>query len=86
MNFNTIYLLADLADWFANPLAVLGVVLAAIGLATAFIAKRITKAVRHTDNIDTSDKLYVGICLFGLVMILVALVLVAVASSQLPEV
>lgn len=85
MNFNTVYLLADLADWFANPLAVLGVVLAALGLATAFIAKRLTKAIRRTDNVEPSDKIYVGICLFGLVMILVALVLVAVASSRLPN-
>lgn len=85
MDFNTITLLANIADWLANPLAVLGVVLASIGLATAFVARRVTKAVRHTKEIDNSDRLYVTLCLFGLVLVLVALILVAVASSQLPE-
>ena len=85
MGISTISLLADLADWFSNPLAVLGVVLAALGLACVFIAKRLTKAIRHTKTLETSDKLYVGICLFGLVLVLVALILVAVASSKLPQ-
>ena len=85
MNLNSIYLMASLMEWLENPLAVLGVVLAAVGLATAFIAKRITKAIRHQDTIASNDKIYVSLCLFGLVLVLVALILVAVASSNLPK-
>ena len=81
MNFIT-YLLMDISDLLANPLAVVGVAVAAVGLATVCIAKRITRAVRKSSKVDTSDKLYVSICTMGLIMILVALVIVSVASSQ----
>lgn len=85
MNFNNIYLLASLMEWLENPLAIVGVVLAAVGLAMAFIAKRITKAVRHKSDIDSNDKVYVSLCLTGLILVIVALILVAVASSKLPQ-
>ena len=81
MNFIA-YLLMDISDLLSNSLAVVGVALAAVGLAMVLIAKRITRAVRHSSKVDTSDKLYVSICTLGLITILVALVIVSVASSQ----
>ncbi len=70
----------DLDEWFSNPMAVVGVALAAVGLAMALIARRVTVAVRGTKNIKNDDKVFLSIKVFGLVVILVGLVLVALAS------
>ena len=80
MNFLSLLMFMDLDEWFANPMAVVGVVLAAVGLAMALIARRVTVAVRGTRDIKSDDKVFLSIKVFGLVVILVGLILVALAS------
>lgn len=80
MNFLSLLMFMDLDEWFANPMAVVGVVLAAVGLAMALIARRVTVAVRGTRDIKNDDKVFLSIKVFGLVVILVGLILVALAS------
>ena len=80
MNFLSMLMFMDLDEWFANPMAVVGVVLAAVGLAMALIARRVTVAVRGTRDIKSDDKVFLSIKVFGLIVILVGLVLVALAS------
>ncbi len=80
MKFLSLLMFMDLDEWFANPMAVVGVVLAAVGLAMALIARRVTVAVRGTRDIKNDDKVFLSIKVFGLVVILVGLILVALAS------
>lgn len=69
---------------FVNPLEFLlrytvitGMIVAIIGVALCFIAKRVTMAVRNQDTIDKKDNLYVSMMLIGLVLILVAMIIIA---------
>lgn len=80
MEFLSMLMFMDLDEWFAKPEAVVGVVLAAVGLAMALIARRITVAVRGTKDIKNDDKVFLSIKVFGLIVILVGLILVALAS------
>ena len=80
MNFLSLLMFMDLDEWFPNPIAVVGVVLAAVGLAMALIARRVTVAVRGTRDIKNDDKVFLSIKVFGLIVILVGLILVALAS------
>lgn len=80
MNFLSLLMFMDLDEWFSNPMAVVGVVLAAVGLAMALIARRVTVAVRGTRDIKSDDKVFLSIKVFGLIVILVGLILVALAS------
>lgn len=55
-----------------------GLVLAALGLATALLAKRIARLVKQTKNIEPSDKVLLTCKAFGLIMICVALILMII--------
>ena len=66
---------------FVNPLEYLlrytviaGVIIAAIGAAVCFMAKRITMAKRNVAEINKQDKLYVTIMLVGISLILVGMI------------
>ncbi len=54
-----------------------GMVVAAIGVAICMLAKRITLAKRHTDSLPKNDKLYQGLMLTGVCLILLGLILIA---------
>lgn len=51
-----------------------GIIIAIIGTAMCFTAKRITLAKRKTDFLDKSDRLYVTIMLLGVAFILVGMI------------
>ncbi len=69
---------------FVNPLEFLlrytvitGMIIAIIGVAICFIAKRVTMAVRNQDTINKKDNIYVSMLLIGLILILVAMIVIA---------
>ena len=55
-----------------------GLVLAALGLATALLAKRIARWVRQKKDIEPSDKVLLACKALGLIMICIALILMIV--------
>ena len=55
----------------------LGMAIAIVGTATCMLAKRITMAKRNTDEINKNDRFYVGLMLFGLSLILIGIVVIA---------
>ena len=66
---------------FVNPLEFLlryvviaGVIIAIIGAAICFMAKRITMAKRNTAQISKQDKLYTTLLLIGISLILVGMI------------
>ncbi len=76
------FLLANtLLDFLSIDLVIVGVVLAALGLAFALLAKRIAKAVRKTSEIDPNDKVMLIFKALGLVCIVIALILMILAVN-----
>ena len=60
---------------------IMGIVLAAFGIALAVLSKRVAKAVRKTNELNDDDKIVLGMRTFGLIFALIALVLVAFGSN-----
>ena len=69
---------------FENPMEFLlrytvitGVIIAIIGAAICMMAKRITMAKRKQDEISKDDRMYVGLMIAGLALILVGIIFIA---------
>lgn len=57
-------------DYLLTPERIAGLSLIIIGVALAFLAKRITKVVKKQDQVDKGDKTFASIATFALVLIL----------------
>ena len=76
------FLLANtIMDFLSHDLVILGMVLAAVGLACTFLAKRIAKMVRNTSEIQPDDKIMLIFKALGLILIVVALLLMVFAVN-----
>ncbi len=73
-------LLEGFINVLKDPIYIVSIILAAVGIACALIAKRVTKLVRKTDNVDPSDKLLLLIKVTGLGLILIGLLLLIVGG------
>lgn len=72
------FMLIDLVERLSQTNVIIGLVLAALGLALSFLAKRIASVAHKTDEVSDDDKIFLGIKAFGLVMILVALIILVI--------
>ena len=61
-------------DYLLTVPRILGMSLIAIGIAIAFVSKRLTRVIKKTDTIDGSDKTYVTILTVALIVILVGMI------------
>lgn len=66
-------LLDTLVEFLSTGYRIVGLVLAALGLAVALLAKRITKAIRKSDTVASDDKIYIGLLAFSLCLLLAGL-------------
>lgn len=57
-------------DYLLTPARIAGLSLIIIGVALAFLAKRLTRVIKKQDMVEKGDKLYASILLFSLVLIL----------------
>lgn len=65
------------AEFLLRYTVITGIVLAVIGVAICFMAKRITMAKRKQDEINKNDKLYIGLMITGLCFILIGMIIIA---------
>ena len=61
-------------DYLLTVPRIRGMSLIAIGIAIAFVSKRLTRVIKKTDTIDSSDKTYVTILTVALIVILVGMI------------
>ena len=61
-------------DYLVTAPRIIGMSLIAIGIALAFVAKKLARVIKKTDIIDSSDKTYVTILSVALVIILVGMI------------
>lgn len=57
-------------DYLLTPARIAGLSLIIIGVALAFLAKRLTRVIKKQDVVEKGDKMYASILLFSLVLIL----------------
>ena len=72
---------SELIKALSSKPVIMGIILAALGIALAILSKRVAKAVRKTDELEEDDQIVLGIRIVGLVFALVALILVAYGSN-----
>ena len=70
-----------LIDFLSQELVIVGICLAAVGVAFALLAKRIAIVVRKSSEIQPTDTVMLGFKAFGLVCIVVALLLIIFAIN-----
>ncbi len=73
-------LLLDNNIWarFSQPNVIIGLILLAIGLIVAIIAKKVTKMVRKTNKVEANDKILLIMKAFALTVILVSLIVMVI--------
>ncbi len=71
-------LFVDLLTRLAMPNVITGLVLAALGLAITFLARKIARVVRKEKEIPNNDNVYLICKALGLVMICVALIVMII--------
>lgn len=75
---NTSLLLVDLLTRLNTLTVIIGMIVAVVGISLVFLAKRLTRAFKRTDDVADNDKLYTALKIIGLVFILAGLILVAI--------
>ena len=73
-------LLESFATVISDPIYIISIILASLGIACALIAKKVTKVVRKTEEVKPDDKLYLLLKLAGLGLILVGFILLVLGG------
>lgn len=73
-------LLEKLGKVLSDPIYIVAIVFAAVGIAMALIAKRVTMLVRKTKEVKPDDKLLIMLKIAGLALILFAFVLLMIGG------
>lgn len=73
-------LLENLGKVLSDPIYIVAIVFAAVGIALALIAKRVTMLVRKTKEVKPDDKLLIMLKIAGLALILFAFVLLMIGG------
>lgn len=67
-----------LGQFLSEPLVIIGLVLVVFGIAIVALSGRITRAVRHSNDIKSDDKVNVALKLTGLLLILAGLIIISI--------
>ena len=65
-------------EFIQRPNVIIGIVLAVLGIALAILARRITRAIRKTKDVQNNDNVLIGFKVAGLVLILVGFILMII--------
>lgn len=74
---STLLSFVSIWEFILRYTVIAGIVVSAIGVAICMLSKRITMAKRHSDSIMKNDKLYQGLVIVGVCLILLGLILIA---------
>ncbi|HAJ77815.1 MAG TPA: hypothetical protein DCO89_01950 [Clostridiales bacterium] len=73
-------LLESFLSVISNPLYIVAIIFASLGIACALIAKKVTKVVRKTEEVKPDDKLLLVLKLAGLALILFGFILLVIGG------
>lgn len=74
---STLLSFVSIWEFILRYTVIAGIAVSAIGVAICMLSKRITMAKRHSDSIMKNDKLYQGLIIVGVCLILLGLILIA---------
>lgn len=72
---STLLAFENIFEFILRYTVLTGMLVASVGVAICFMAKRITRAKRDTQVIDKRDGLYMGLLMIGLCLILVGMII-----------
>lgn len=61
-----------------SVVVIIGLALIALGVAIGFLSRRITRAVRHNNNVESNDKLFLTLKIVGMALVIAGFICVAV--------
>lgn len=61
-----------------SPVIIVGLALIALGVALGFLARRVTRAVRHSNEVSSKDKLFLTLKIIGMALVIAGFICVAV--------
>jgi len=65
------------SEFIVKVNVILGIVLACIGIACIMLSRRVTMVVDKTDAVERTSKVYVGVRVAGVILILVGMIFIA---------
>lgn len=65
------------SEFIVKANVIIGIICACLGVASLIVARRFAQAVDKSETVTKSSKAYIGARVFGLVMILVGMILIA---------
>ncbi len=74
---NTILSFTSPMEFLLRYSVITGVLIAMVGVAILFMAKKITLARRKTDELNKNDKLYLTLLILGLMFVLIGMIIIA---------
>ncbi|MGN1222346.1 MAG: hypothetical protein ACI4TT_03835 [Christensenellales bacterium] len=75
-------LLVTFEAMITNPMCIFSIIFAAFGMAMILLAKRITKVVRKAETVNDDDKIYNGLKIAGVCLILLAFALLTMWGME----
>lgn len=79
---STLLSFVSIWEFILRYTVIAGIVVSAIGVAICMLSKRITMAKRHSDSIMKNDKLYQGLVIVGVCLILLGIILIALPINS----
>ena len=70
-------LAVKLSEFLVKFNVILGIIIAAVGVASLIIAPRLSQAINKSEKVDKSSKSYIGCKVVGLVCVLLGMILIA---------
>ena len=71
-------MLRDLPQFLGSAWTIVGLVLITAGVALAFLARRLTRAIHNTNDVPDNDKLFNTLKVLGMVLVGVGFLLIAI--------
>ena len=65
------------SEFIVKVNVILGIIIAALGIASIIIASRLSEFIEKTDSVNKSSKVYSGCKIVGVVCILLGMILIA---------
>ena len=72
---------SNLVQRLSIPAIIFAIVFASVGVALAFIARRVAVVVRKTDDIDDKDPIMIGFKAAGLACLFIAILIIIVRAG-----
>ncbi len=67
-----------LNQFLAEGLVIVGLAFIAIGIAVGFLARRITRSVRQSNEVNTNDRVFLSLKITGILFVLLGFVCIIV--------